>query len=242
MSKRILTLSVLAFASAALVGACGSDDNSSSSSPGSALVAFSGSKCKKEAQSGQALTAEDAYAGLSCIRWEPLGEDALRITLVNFAGGCGAQWKGKVETPETGLELWATNPGCLLAACGSCIYDWTFDVKIARDADLPLKIVTDPCPGQQPPEEMSTTLPLSGGTTGELCRFADFNALGWQASALDTCGQAYMPCRTGNGMCSLGSARRSARPASPAGMAPAPPSRFASLLAAAIRIACRRAS
>lgn len=185
------------------VAACGSSDKTGGSG-GGPLVAFQGSACKKEAGTGQALTSQEAYAGLSCVRWSPGQDGALHVELFNFEGGCGAEWKGESTLSDSGLELRVVNPECLLAACGSCIYDWAFDVRVPSDADLTVSIVKDPCPGQQTPETEPVTLPLSTTSQGELCRYADWNALGWQASSLATCGQAYMPCRTQNGMCSMG--------------------------------------
>lgn len=197
--SRMKTLSALTLTlSFGLVAACG--DDSSSSSSGGSLLSFKGSACKKEGNAG-ALTAEEAYGGLQCVRWKTVDADTLKIDLLNFEGACGAQWKGQAKDIDGGLELRLANPGCLLAACGSCIYDWSFEVKAKSGADLPLSIVTDPCPGEQTPETNTATVPLGASAEGELCRYAEFGALGWQASSLATCGKPYMPCRTGSGMC-----------------------------------------
>ena len=183
-----------------LVAACSSDDSSSSKPKDGTLVAFQGSACKKE--SGQALTAQDAYAGLSCVRWKPgSSSGSLKIDLTNFEGACGAEWKGQATEVDGALELRSVNPSCSLAGCGSCMYDWSFEVKVDTQKDLPLSLVTDPCPGDQPPETQTTTLPLSSTPQGELCRYASTGGLSWQAGSLGTCGQAYMPCRSPNGMC-----------------------------------------
>lgn len=184
-----------------LVLGCSSDDSNEAKPTDGTLAAFQGSVCKKE--SVGALTAEEAYAGLQCIRWKAGAEGTLHVDLVNFEGACGAQWKGEASKTEAGLELRATNPGCLLAACGWCIYDWTFDVQVDTGADVPLSIVTDPCPGEQTPETDTLTLPLASLPAGELCRYANYDALGWQAAAVSACGKAFMPCRSQNGMCQL---------------------------------------
>lgn len=180
------------------LGACGSDDDESSAGGGT-LVGFTGSKCKKES-GGSALTAAEAHAGLECVRWKPSGE-GLQIDLSNFEGACGASWQGVAKQSEKGLELRATNPSCLLAACGSCMYDWSFQVKVDTTSDLALDLVTDPCPGQQTPETESLTLPLSKSAEGELCHYASYGGLSWQAGALGQCGQAFMPCQKAGGMC-----------------------------------------
>jgi hypothetical protein len=190
----------------AALSSCGTGDSGSSDSPSSALVAFQSSACKKEALSSQALTAQEAEAGLKCIRWQPLDGGTLRLELINFEGACGAHWTGRVEKSESGLELWAANPSCMIAACGWCIYDWAFDIEGVTGTDLSVSIITDPCPGEQTPDQVTATLPLSKSPAGELCRYAHHGALSWQASALGTCGQAYMPCRSADGMCALGTA------------------------------------
>jgi len=197
----IKTLLAFAVVTTLVMGACGSDDSGSSSSSDS-FVSFSSSACKKE--NAGALTAQEAYAGLQCIRWKPSGADTLKVDLLNFDGGCGAQWKGSSKNVDGGVELDISNPGCLLAACGSCIYDWSFEVRATAGADLALSIVVDQCPGDQTPVTYAATLPLGATPEGELCRYADYGALGWQAQSLGTCGQAYMPCRQQNGMCDLG--------------------------------------
>jgi len=197
--SRTKTLSALTL-TLGLVAACGSDDASSSSSDG-AFVSFAGSACKGGSANGGALTAEEAYAGLQCVRWKTLDGGKLKVDLLNFEGGCGAQWKGQATELDGGLELRLVNPGCMLAACGSCIYDWSFEVRAKGGADLPISIVTDPCPGEQTPDTDSATIPLGATPEGELCRYADHGALGWQAMSLSSCGKAYMPCRVKGGMC-----------------------------------------
>jgi hypothetical protein len=201
-----LAAATIAFA---LLSCSGSEDSGPSGASGT-LIAFSGSACKKESQSS-ALTAADAYAGLSCIRWKPSAA-GLQIDLVNFEGACGAQWHGSATATATGIELVASNPSCLLAACGSCMYDWGFEVHAGTDQDLPIDIVTDPCPGEQPAEKVTATLPLATAASGELCRYASYGGLGWQAAALGHCGMAFMPCREAGGLCDTGSATTACDP------------------------------
>jgi hypothetical protein len=189
---------------ALVLSSCGSDDSESSQSPSGAVVVFQSSACKKDETNAQALSTADPHAGLKCIRWQPLDGGKLRFELTNFEGACGAKWAGKAIAGDAGLELWATNPSCLLAACGWCIYDWTFDVAAPAVANLPFSIVTDPCPGEQEPERVTATLPLSTSPEGELCRYAHHGALSWQAAALGSCGQVGMPCLGGSDMCSVG--------------------------------------
>jgi hypothetical protein len=188
------------------LSSCGANDSESTGSPDGGSVAFQSSACKKD--NAQALSEADARAGLKCIRWQPLDGGKLRFELTNFEGACGANWAGKANVGEGGLELWATNPSCRIASCGWCIYDWTFDVEAPADTSLALSVVTDPCPGQQEPARVTATLPLSTSPQGELCRYAHHGALSWQAAALGSCGQAYMPCR-GSDICGVGASSES---------------------------------
>ncbi len=206
---RTSTTLALSFALASLALACGNGDSivtGPSLSSGPSLSAFDGSPCKKEStvRSGsvqQALSADDVYAGLQCVRWAPV-DGGFRVVLLNFEGACGAEWTGQVGANDGAVALRLVNPLCLVAACGWCIYDWTFDVRMgASPGGNAFDIVVDTCPGTQQPESESVVLPLDTQPTGELCRYANANALGWQAMALDTCGAAYMPCREEPGMC-----------------------------------------
>lgn len=177
---------------------------------GPSMAAFEGSGCKKESSTtsgtiAQPLTEDDVYAGLQCVKWDTI-DGGFRIGLTNFEGACGAEWQGQVATQGQDVELRLVNPDCMIAACGSCIYDWTFDVRMsASEGGDTFSLVVDPCPGEQAPDVESVQLPLATEPSGELCRYADAHALGWQASALDTCGAAYMPCREASGMCGMGS-------------------------------------
>ena len=176
---------------------------------GPTLAAFQKSACKKEAQTqsgtpgeaAQALSADEVYAGLECVSWSPI-EGGFRVLLRNVDSVCGAEWAGEVNQVGGGVELRLVNPKCQMANCGSCIYDFTFDVKMkAAAGGDEVSIVLDTCPGQQPAQTEKVTLPLGAAPTGELCRYADASSLGWQAMSLGTCGKAYMPCREANGMC-----------------------------------------
>jgi hypothetical protein len=176
------------------------------------LVSFVGSPCKKETSvatpgsTQQALVTqvdERALAGLKCIAWEATGTDGLKVDLVNFEGACGAQWSGSATVDANGsLALRLNNPGCMVASCGSCIYDWSFEVRgVGSASALPVSIGIDTCPGQQALERYQATLPISSSPAGLVCRWADYGALGWHAGATGACGTLHMPC-TGTSMCS----------------------------------------
>jgi hypothetical protein len=204
---------------------CGGTETSNPIDPGQptpTLTRFVGSGCKKEtpaAASAQSVhrsggdTARVSQAldvgalagetvGLRCVAWETVAPDTLSVALINFDGACGAQWKGAAKFDAQGLTLGLVNPLCMIAACGTCIYDWTFDVHLATpSAPLPVAIQIDTCPGTQPIQTTTVSLPVDTAPSGIVCNYAEFGALGWQAMALGTCGTVGMPCN-GTSMCS----------------------------------------
>ncbi len=197
------------FAAAPSVWACGTSENEHTGN----LVSFVGSPCKKEAPADAGtgiieqalLTAVDgaALAGLQCVAWERAGTDGLKIDLVNFEGACGAQWRGSASVSADGsLALRLDNPQCLIASCGWCIYDWSFEVRgVGAASPLPVGISIDTCPGAQPLRTYQLELPVAGSPEGVLCRYANYSALGWQAQPTGTCGTLDLPCE-GTSMCS----------------------------------------
>lgn len=218
-------------ASFAGCGGSGSDGSAlgredSQGSSGASLLSFSGSGCKKEtlsrsphsvapvrtieSASGTSVQALDAadfaseVEGLQCIAWERSASDVLSIALINFESVCGAQWSGAVAVDSEGiLNLDLTNPECRIAACGQCIYDWNFAVQgVPEGTAVPVVVGLDTCPGQRSAEKESLVIPANAAARGIACRYADWNALGWQARVLSTCGQAGMPCEGTSGLCS----------------------------------------
>lgn len=191
--------------------------------PGEPLKTFKDSGCKKEAgksvsnlrgtsrTSAEVATASAALvstdysaeiAGLKCFAWEIVGTDSLRIDLYNFEGACGAQWTGRAAIEADGaLGLSLINPDCRIASCGWCIYDWSFEVAgVDLSKPLPVGVGIDTCPGERAVESIPATIPVNTQTSGILCNYAHFGALGWQAMALSQCGTVGMPC-SGTSMC-----------------------------------------
>jgi len=186
--------------------------------PGSPLKSFNGSACKKElkkstagatgetATAAQALVSTDYGAeihGLKCIAWERVGTSGLNVDLYNFEGACGAQWAGKATIESDGaLGLSLVNPQCLIASCGWCIYDWSFELEgVDMSRPLSVGVGIDTCPGERSIEKLPATIPVDVIPSGILCNYANVNALGWQAMALSECGTVGMPC-SGTSMCS----------------------------------------
>jgi len=182
------------------------------------LISFHGSECKKElpvaAKSvpppdggtladNHSVSFDSSYDGLQCIAWQKLDSGTFRFELGNFPNSCGIEdWQGRVSVASDGrVVLHAVNSGCRAAACGSCLYDWAFDVRgvsEVADAQLLVSVVNDDgsiCPSNIPPYDV--TLPTTDTAQGILCRPADRGALFWQAGARGTTGELNMPCDAG---------------------------------------------
>lgn len=185
--------------------------------PVAPLASFHGSECKKNlpiaaksvpppdggavaGDTGKAVSFDTSYDGLQCIAWQQLDTGVFRFELGNFPNSCGIDdWKGSASITDDGsVVLHAINSGCRAAGCGSCLYDWSFDVrgvsKVA-DAHLLVSVVNDDgslCPSNLPPYDV--TLPTTDAAQGILCRPADRGALFWQAGTRGTTGELNMPC------------------------------------------------
>jgi hypothetical protein len=183
--------------------------------PGDPLKSFQGSGCKKEAATtksrsdtataAQILVSTDYSAetlGLKCVAWETVGSSGLKIDLYNFEGACGADWTGQAALENDGsLKLALVNPECSISKCGICVYDWSFEVEgVDTSRPVSVNVGLDTCPGEQALENYTALLPVAQNSSGILCNYADFGALGWQAAALSECGTQGMPCQ-GTAMC-----------------------------------------
>jgi hypothetical protein len=175
---------------------------------------FASSACKKDkvARSAMAhlygLMVIDNQAGLdglSCVAWQRAGADEMKIDLYNYMSACGTTWSGDAAVAADGtLDLHIDNPGCQVAQCGKCLYDWSFDVKAAIPANqvTPVAIAIDTCKGQQQTVQLAET--LGAADAGVSCAFADYGALNEYASVVGTCGKSGMPC-VGSLLCGSGS-------------------------------------
>lgn len=159
------------------------------------------SGCKSESDfASKALTGTERYDGLSCMHWERT-EDSLHLEALNFRGGCSITWQGTFEPISSGPSVLLTNPSCAVAACGSCLYDATFDIdlretSIADDASLPLRSDAS-CSGDADLIDFWSL--RSNASEGITCDYAQ--GLDWHAGRLGTCGQTNMPCRRDDGLC-----------------------------------------
>jgi len=171
-----------------------------------ALAGFNGSACKSHSVKGSgrstvALAPGNAELdGLQCISWTSQGNGSFLFDLVNFPGACGAEWSGKATTAPGVLDLLIENPDCLLADCGICTYDWSFDLKgISTSGALTLNITVDECPGHMDPKKETVTIAADRLSKGILCRYLGFDALAW----ISRCGGMNLLCNNSQyGMCS----------------------------------------
>lgn len=116
-------------------------------------VEFTGSECKSHlyipAAAGTELyTMEQSepYQGLQCISWKHDDANLFSIDLINFNGACGAQYVGDYQKGDGELNLMVNNPGCMIANCGYCVYDWSFEVEDVQATDLTVNIAENACP------------------------------------------------------------------------------------------------
>jgi hypothetical protein len=95
------------------------------------------------------------YSGLSCLLWERDG-GMLRVRVTNLQTGCEVHrvWKPRAVLSGDKLDLFLDNPECIVAGCGSCIYDLAFDVELG-DAQ------------QEAPELLLRLLDSDCGSAGE---------------------------------------------------------------------------
>jgi hypothetical protein len=162
------------------------------------LVDFASSPCKREtAMSGQQpLSVASEAEGLQCVSWELTESGTLLLRLLNFDAGCGAEWSGRAELADDGaIELAVDNPSCRVASCGTCLYDFDFELAdVDTTADLPLRAALKMCPSDDTTYGADVTLPLADSPSGSLCRPIARGPLGWYAITTSRCGAYNMPC------------------------------------------------
>lgn len=160
------------------------------------LKDFSSSTCKNEPPNPgqQELVLEADADGLQCIDWAVTG-DTLQIQLINFPERCADRYLGKASLTGDTLELSVYNNICAVAACGSCVFDFDYEISGVRNgAPLRLRIGAAIC--EQEPTVFSDelTLPLNERSSGVVCRPIPSGALTWLAHRRSACGERNMPC------------------------------------------------
>jgi hypothetical protein len=161
------------------------------------LTDFSSSTCKNKASSPapQALTLASDADGLQCVEWTT-SDSALQLRLLNFPEPCGEKYFGSATLTTAGtLELSVYKDICAVAACGSCVFDFEYELTgVPREAALPLRIGHATCESEPITFTDQLTLPLDDQPSGTTCRYMDAGALTWYAGSRGTCGQRNMPC------------------------------------------------
>jgi hypothetical protein len=192
MNKLLVFASLILLASA-LSCAGGTETGN----PAATVSDFSSSSCKNRAPSAgqQALTVASDADGLQCVEWATT-EAGLRLKLLNFPEGCADEYFGAATVTATGaLELSVYKDVCAVAACGSCVFDFEYELAgVPRDKPLPLRIGHAICPTEATIFSDELTLPIDERESGIVCRYLDSGALAWYAPSRGTCGQRNMPC------------------------------------------------
>ncbi|MCK9463268.1 MAG: hypothetical protein M0R80_26920 [Proteobacteria bacterium] len=178
---------VLLLVACLALAACGDE-------PGS--LAFSDSGCKGPQADGvlsylyAPLDAAD-YDGLQCVSYGATAGGDFAVDLFNFDAACGPVWDGVAAVDGAAVTVGVTNPGCVVADCGSCIYDWAFVIEgVSTGADVELTISVETCPGEELPVTETASLPAGTLGQGLKCRYASWGTLEW----LGFVGTLHTPC------------------------------------------------
>jgi hypothetical protein len=174
---------------------------SSSSAESGKAVEFAGSECKSHLymppSPGPALyTMEQSepYQGLQCVSWELDETGTFSVDLINFNGACGAQYVGDYRNGDAGeLNLMVNNPGCMIANCGYCVYDWSFEVEEVAATNLTINVLENACPEEKDYNVDTYTFEISEAElatgAGIACEYRDIGIF-----ESPTCGTLHQPC------------------------------------------------
>jgi hypothetical protein len=203
MMRRRWTLmgALLSCWAAVSLGACGTQTGTESGNPS---LDFTTTECKSKEPAAEPQSAarwskqsvgskllqtsaieNSSYDGLNCFVWERIDDETLRIEVTNHADGCSENeyWEPQAELNDDGtLDLRLENPSCTKAACGWCIYDLSFTVKVPSSIeDLDVRVFGDSCSGEATVDS-AARLTLGSGARGEVCGYANPNALRWMCA------------------------------------------------------------
>jgi hypothetical protein len=139
---------------------------------------------------------ESDAEGLTCVEWSRDDSGALDLKLHNFGEPCGETYLGRAGIAGDGaLELSVYKDTCAVAKCGSCVFDFDFELQNIDDAaPLKLRIGSSACESQPALYEDELELPLDREGAGIVCRRMERGALEWYARGRSSCGGANMPC------------------------------------------------
>lgn len=131
-----------------------------------------------------------AYDGLYCYAWDR-SSDEVTIDVVNYSAGCTIFWTlGESRVDGDRISLGIHDPYCGTAACGSCVYDFSFIVE-GVDLDAPARVRLRETSCERPEIlEPEVLLAVDERETGIICRVQPTYAFEEQ------CGRPYLsPCR-----------------------------------------------
>lgn len=113
-----------------------------------------------------------AYEGLYCYGWEVLDGGVLALDVINHSAGCYVQWQpGPSRVDGTSIDLGVANGSCAIAACGSCAYDFSFEVEgIDESQAAELQLHAYDCEGDEYAQGPVVMLPIDARPEGLLCR------------------------------------------------------------------------
>lgn len=176
---------------------CASTGGTETDNPASPLLGFNGSDCKTKAldPGQQALVLASDADGLQCVEWQRSAEGTLALRLLNFPEPCADEYLGRAQLGSDGaLELSVYKNICAAAKCGTCLFDFEFQVEVSLDGPLELRIGVAACESQPVMFKDELTLPTDTELTGVVCRALERDALDWDARTRGVCGERNMPC------------------------------------------------
>ncbi len=178
---------------------CISGGGTETDNPATTLKDFSGSACKSKVDAtSQALTLASPAEldGLECIEWERSPQGALSVHWINSPQGCADAYHGRAELNDSGaLELSVYKDVCAVAGCGSCLFDFAYDLTGTFEAaPLEVHLGSAICAKEPIAWTDRLTLPLDEQDSGMLCRPLASGPLFWHAVTRGKCGATNMPC------------------------------------------------
>lgn len=176
------------------------------------LEHFRASECKNMAPGSgpQALLLASSLEGLQCVEWSHDGAGALSLRLSNFPEPCGETYLGAAKLGADGaLELSVYKDRCEVLKCGSCVFDFDFEVSgVETNAPLALRTGAAVCESKPVTWDEALSLAVDERDSGVMCRYLRRNTLEQYANSRAACGARNMPCgncsRAGPETCASG--------------------------------------
>lgn len=145
------------------------------------VIDFEASECKggsalslspavARTQAALQMPAEQ-YANLFCYAWQVNDGGTVTIDVINYSGGCGVTWSlSEARVDGDRVELGIANASCVVAGCGSCRYDLSFEVAgVMLDAPAQVQVVEQGCNGAPDDASERVELPIDREPQGTLC-------------------------------------------------------------------------